>query len=787
MNIGVPGISRPRRGFEMPKELFTRLQKKRVRVGPDTLEMLEDSTARGIQASSVAAARMQDSLEDMVSEVDKWRGKKGTVPGPGVLYFRRDPWDLQKVGNEFYRNSRTWMDYVIDHLAIPASKAKAVEMLTRLFNRVKAPKDYVKWFDQNAKRWDLMRKTVKWGLRGDGEEGTFSVGPFTVHNTIGASGKTLERVVRIVEMAAKKAPKGTGLPGFARTIGGNLYIVGKIGRPQWAAWYMEGKDAIYLRPVRGMSEKESAQHLIHELGHRYKRKMMDKKMWDRWVSHHRQMGSKPTSTGFPDVGVRLPLKVNNKDAEVGEYVEGGAKIVEVGSGKEIGTVTKRKLLKWVTDAAAQLAFPSIYASGDAEEHFAEALSMKAMGTLGSDHERAFDAVVSGGSSARVAARYAELKIAPTPGITTYVTDKSNENLPTDIDREQQVTLPLPGSATPGGEGRDIPQFVFNTPDYESNIQPRTLGIPGEQYGDPTKFDYNTPTRRSMTGSENEGEDEEAGQSRSNSYVTDVVSQLVDNDDDDEGMGKEAYKQRWTKGKRQRKSRGRTKQKRKMYNRRNKAKRKMYSKKWRRKNKNNSAFKRSNKRRRSSNRKRRTASASMVAYAYRTAGVLTVPDIAFVIGPDQMLGYVRSISPMSGMVTIELDEPNALPLDSLPVDVFLRMAVFLTDEDIDAFYDLVDVEIGPEAYEDIDEEGVRECARLYDRDPDSSEFQNDCFELTGESELGAMGAHQLESVSQSVITGAMESGHARSLEDAANEDISEEYDPRLYYGEVEVER
>ena len=782
MNIGVHGISRPRRGFEMPKELFDQFQKKRVRVDQDTLEMLENSSARSLHASTATAARMQDSLKDMVAEVDKWRGKKGTVPGPGVLYFRRDPWDLQKVGNEFYRNSRAWMDYVIDHLAIPASKAKSVEMLARLFNRVKAPKDYVKWFDQNAKRWALMRQTTNWDLRGEGEEGAFSIGPFTVHNTIGASGKTLERVVRIVEKAVKNARKGTGLPGFSRTLGGNLYIVGKIGRPKWAAWYMAGKDAVYLRPVRGMSENESAQHLIHELGHRYKRKMMDRDMWDRWVRHHRQMESKPTSTGFPDVGVKLPLKVNNKDAEVGEYIEGGAKIVEVGSGKEIGTVTKRKLLKWVMDAEAQLAFPSIYASSDAEEHFAEALSMKAMGTLGSDHERAFDTLVSGESSARVASRYA-LKIAPSPGITTYVSDKSNENLPTDVDREQQVNLPLPGSATPGGVGRDIPQFVFNTPALESDIQPRTLGIPGEQYGDPTKFDYNTPTRRSLTGG---GEEEESGQGRSNSYVTDVVRQLVD-DDDDEGMDKEAYKQRWTKGKRQRKSRGRTKQKRKMYNKRNKQKRKMYSKRWRKKNKNNSAFKRSNKRRRNSNRRRRTASVLLVAHAHRTAGVLTVPDIAFAIGPDQMLGYVRSISPMSGMVTIELDEPNALPLDSLPVDVFLRMAVFLTDEDIDAFYDLVDVEIGPEAYEDIDEEGVRECARLYDRDPDSSEFQNDCFELTGESELGAMEAHQLESVSQSVITGAMDSGHARSLEDAANEDISEEYDPRLYYGEVEVER
>ena len=94
---------------------------------------------------------------------------------------------------------------------------------------------------------------------------------------------------------------------------------------------------------------------------------------------------------------------------------------------------------------------------------------------------------------RVASRYA-LKMAPIPGVQTVVTDKSQKNLPTDIDRENQTNLP-PGSATPGGEGRMISQFSYNTPDADSDIKPRTLGIPGEQYGHPTKYDYNTVTRR----------------------------------------------------------------------------------------------------------------------------------------------------------------------------------------------------------------------------------------------------------------------------------------------------
>ena len=99
-----------------------------------------------------------------------------------------------------------------------------------------------------------------------------------------------------------------------------------------------------------------------------------------------------------------------------------------------------------------------------------------------------------------------LKSGPTPGVQTFVTDKSQENLPTDLDREKETNLP-PGSATPGSGGRDIPRVEYNSPDSGSNIseRPRTLGVPGEEYGVPYKEDYNMPTRRTMTASDCESE------------------------------------------------------------------------------------------------------------------------------------------------------------------------------------------------------------------------------------------------------------------------------------------
>ena len=738
------------------------------------------------RAGDTTNAGMLAALDNMEREVDKWRGLKG------VSYFRRDPYDLALAGRDFIVAGRKWMEQVIDSLAIPARKAKGTEMLARLFNRSTVPKDLVKWFDQNAKRWPLLRESTRWEARGEGDDGAFKVGPFTVHNTVGASGKQLEKIRRVIEKAIKKGRKGTGLPGFGRTMTGDIYVVGQLQRPKWAAWYMPSKDVIYLRAnMRGISEEATVQHLIHELGHRYKAKMMDKPLWGRWQHHHRSLSQSNPSVTMPSAGDTLPFTVNSKDVVVGEEGPQGILLNDLKTGDPVGTVARLTMFKWLKGMAKKKSFPSLYSASDAEEHFSEALSMRALGTLPAVHQTSFDALVAGeeAGSVRVALRYAVLRQDPIPGVQTYVTQRSQEGLPNDVDDGSPTALPLPGSATPGGAGRVIPQFSFNVPGPGSEITPRTLGVPGEQYGHPSNDTYNNVTRRII----------ESAEDAASLDAASLCDESVDGDPlDEEAMDKQAYRPKWRPGKYQRKSRGRTKHKRQMNYRKNKAKNKMKAKRWRKINSRKPAYKQWQKKRRSMNRKRRVASSHRVLTAYlgRRGSVLTVPDIAFQIGPEMIGGYVHSISPMSGMVTIELNSTNVSQLDSIPVELFMRMAVFSSDEDIDAFFDLVDVEVGPEAYGDLDPNMVRECARRYDRDPDAGSFKEDCFGISGEYDLGSMDAGQMDSVVRMVSQGYTQSGIARDLtmgldrdsrsqEDADDPEISDAYDPHLYYGEVEV--
>lgn len=61
-------------------------------------------------------------------------------------------------------------------------------------------------------------------------------------------------------------------------------------------------------------------------------------------------------------------------------------------------------------------------------------------------------------------------------------------------REKERALPLPSNHDKKREKRIGPTTV-NKPRH---VPDRTLSVPGEQYGHPTKFDYNMPTRRTET-------------------------------------------------------------------------------------------------------------------------------------------------------------------------------------------------------------------------------------------------------------------------------------------------
>ena len=336
-----------------------------------------------------------------------------------------------------------------------------------------------------------------------------------------------------------------------------------------------------------------------------------------------------------------------------------------------------------------------------------------------------------------------------PGVQTYVSLKSKEGLPTGVDREKEQALPA-GAATPrspnkGDSARDnkgdVGSPVYNGPDGSLPYHQRTLGTPGEEYGHPTKYDYGMPTRRGF---------------ETYTFMGDPDADIVT-----------AVYKPWSLSQIRHRQRGQARTQRRQEYKRNKAKERVRHRLWYQRNKHNPALKRRQKQRRK----------NPARFRLRPASVLTTPEIAFVVGKGMQLGYVRSVSPMTGMVTFSLTSGR---MRSLPLMVFLRSVVFLSPEDDDAMFELIDVEMGDDAYVSVDEDVVRRCAEVLGIDPDGNRMADICKVVPGGRPLVDLAPDELDIVGDHLMNEAW-----CDLDE--NPDPDADTDPhqtKLYYGEVD---
>lgn len=134
----------------------------------------------------------------------------------------------------------------------------------------------------------------------------------------------------------------------------------------------------------------------------------------------------------------------------------------------------------------------------------------------------------------------------------------------------------------------------------------------------------------------------------------------------------------------------------------------------------------------------------------TASVLTAPDIAFVFGPEQATGIVHSVSPFTGEITFSRTFKGRTYFESLPVPVFLASVAFMSDEDIDAMFDLIDLELGPEGYSAPTPEAVKASANFDGIDCNSSEFREMCQTFFGSPDLKDLSETELSLVDQKIV-------------------------------------
>ena len=307
----------------------------------------------------------------------------------------------------FERGVRRYWEYVInagaelsrivlDQKAIPAGQAKKIEMAARLFmSALRFPKKFDNWMKKNTRHIKYLEEAAKkWKDKEEGDE-LFKIGPFDVHNTIGASDKDLEGIKTLVSKGISLVKKASGaLTGYKKTLYGDVFVVGKLLKSHTMAWYEIGDDSVYMRLMKKV-DYDDLQSLLHELAHRYWRKFLSHGVKTRWHVHHNAVGgSMAGKVDMPEVGDILPFSVNKTKKPKVLGIESGVYILEARSGNPLA-VQKMTLYKWMQQEQKTGKYPTRYAATDAEEHFCEAMALYALGKLGPEHVKALEESLTG--------------------------------------------------------------------------------------------------------------------------------------------------------------------------------------------------------------------------------------------------------------------------------------------------------------------------------------------------------------------------------------------------------
>ena len=353
--------------------------------------------ARKWAAKKANLSKIQGEMQTMMAAYDD---VCGNVRGAGYdednKYIRSQ---LRSQMGRYWKAlvvlGRDMADGVMAQKAIPKGKAKKFELAARaVLSARRVPNKPLAWWDKNERNFKVLLESINYPDAKIGGDALFKTGPFKVHNTVGAEGKKLEQIKKLIRMAARNVRK-LPFPKIKDILYGEIFLVGRLQQPRTMAWWHPGEDTTYIRPFLKFGEGE-VHSLVHEWGHRYWRKFMAKAAKNAWMKHHSTMTYADPDVKLPDVGDEIPIKFSKqqKTLPIVKAMTGCSYWFDLkapdGKVREM-SYPIHKIMEFLQKKERQMAFPTPYAATDPEEHFCEALGMMANGKLPADHEQTLKA------------------------------------------------------------------------------------------------------------------------------------------------------------------------------------------------------------------------------------------------------------------------------------------------------------------------------------------------------------------------------------------------------------
>ena len=409
-------------------------------------------------------------------EIGEWqglvRGNKYNKRITSIIY------DIEDIMSEFpmVERSRTGTAFVvyIVHLAdflfhkinFPEKKSRRVRAIK---NKLKLPRQSFngkKWTQDRYSHINDMLELLRFPLREEGEN-TVDIGPFVLKNPINLS---TEKVEEMVDACTRSLTYCTNslAPNFNQALYGEVVLVEKLERASWYAWYNSVKDNITMKYMNREKE-EFMKTFIHEIGHRYYKKVLCKSKKALWRIYDREchLGSSVYLDDFIGKDIGLYARKKRTRTSIGPNPNRGVPVVisrlthkgvvlAWQDGSELEGWYRKKYLKRHIKARRGL-FPTNYAGTDVEEHFCEAIAYKALGKL---HPKALEAfnsiIVDGNAYVPKMSNFIEMYTPPEEDVPTQV----ESTLPT----KQQMIQTSESLASRLGllfkKGRKYGQFIY---------------------------------------------------------------------------------------------------------------------------------------------------------------------------------------------------------------------------------------------------------------------------------------------------------------------------------------
>lgn len=317
---------------------------------------------------------------------------KFTTNDPYVSRLIRGPLSFKLA--PLVRAGRPLADWIIQTRVIPAGKTKAIELAVRTVESMaRVPKDIPGWYEKNAGRLNLLLEAASWPERSGASEAAsqvLKVGPFEVHNTIGADDKHFKEIADLVENAVRSLSTTRD---FKKVLYGPVFVVGQLKQSKTLAWYSITDDDVYVRSL-AKKGRDDLQSLIHELGHRYWFKFASQDQKRAIITLYRSLGF--AKVEMPNEGDPLPIPLKGHPTtptivkKTVEFHRGRPRVVfQLSTGGYVLASDVEKIL------STKAAFPSMYSATNYEEFFAECFSFYTLGQLKPDLASKFEAALSG--------------------------------------------------------------------------------------------------------------------------------------------------------------------------------------------------------------------------------------------------------------------------------------------------------------------------------------------------------------------------------------------------------